>query len=296
MASMAQTITASGGTDPDLDEIWSQALEEYEHTTGMSLKRGLRGFDAVAADIDERLHQSKAGNKAKAQQIMGTAMKCLQRFGGILAQATSAVFGPSQHCWNAISFVVSAAQGYQAVLDGFAALMERCAVFLERLNVDLEAKRRSGVPFDIRLRKSTYQVIAHFFTALGHSHKLATSKRQKIKTVFNIVLFNDDAGVKESLSRMEALVRDLTDTKVSVILQDVQGLARYVRDSEEEINRNQATIKAGVEKIQLGVERTEATVTQIQLDLTKKLTQEESEKNLRTICGALRVNSREPWQ
>lgn len=271
-------------------------MEEYEHTTGISLKHNIRGFDTVANDISERLRQSKAGNKAKAQQIMGNAMKCLQRFGGIIAQATSVVFGPSAQCWNAISFVISAAQGFQAVLDGFAALMERCVAFLERLNVDLEAKRLSGTPFDTRLRKSTYQVIAHFFTALGRSHSLATSKRQKVKTVFKIVLFNDDAGVKDSLARMETLVRDLTDTKVSVILQDLQGLARYVRESEEEINRNQEVIKAGIERIGLGVERTETAVVQIQLDLNKKMTQEESERNLKKIISTLRLSPQESWQ
>ena len=174
--------------------------------------------------------------------------------------------------------------------------MERCVVFLERLNVDLDAKRQSGVPFDTRLRKSTYKVIAHFLTALGHSQKLATSKRQKIKTVFKIVLFNDDSGVKDSLARMETLVRDLTDTKVSVILQDVQGLARYVRDSEEEINRHQEQIKAGIERIELGVERTETAVTQMHLDLTQRFSQDAEEKNLSKISKVLRLGDKLFWQ
>lgn len=286
----------NGGIDLDIDEVWSQAQEQYESITGVSLRSNSRGFDAVAGDINDRLRQSKAGDKAKAQQIMGNAMKCLQRFGGIVAQATSVVFGPSQQCWNAISFIISAAQGYQAVLDGFAALLERCTVFLERLNVDLDAKRQSGVAFDIRLRKSTYAVIAHFFTALGHSHKLATSKRQKVKTVFKLVLFNDDSGVKDSLGRMETLVRDLTDTKVSVILQDVQGLARYIRESEEEINRNQEVIKAGIARIEAGVERTETTVVQMHLELNKKFSQDLEENNLARISKALGLSELHAWQ
>lgn len=116
MTSFAGTLAGpNGGVDLDLDEVWSHAMEEYESITDVSLKRNLRGFDVVADDINDRLLQSKARNKAKAQQVMTNAMKCLQRFGGIVAQATSVVFGPSQQCWNAISFIISAAQGYQAV-------------------------------------------------------------------------------------------------------------------------------------------------------------------------------------
>ena len=298
MSSLSERLSAQdGGVDLDLDEVWSQAVEEYEQTTGipLTITSNQRGFDAVAKDIDDKLRRSKSGNRAKAQQVMNGAMKCLQRFGSIVAQATSVVFEPSAQCWNAINFIISAAQSYQAILDGFAALMERSVVFLERLNLDLEAKKEAGMPFDSRLRKSTYKILAHFLNVVGNSHKLATSKRQKMKTVFKIVLFNDDAGVSANLTRMETLVRDLTDTKVSVILQDVQGLARFIRDSEEEINRNEQDIKASMERFEGKIDHVDVTITQMKLEQDQRVSQDKNTKDLKKIRDALDVKDGDPW-
>jgi len=79
--------------DDDLDVVWGQAMERYESITNCSLKAH-NGFTAITNDITRTLDKSKAGNRAKAQTIMSNMMTCLQKFGGIIAQAASVAFGP----------------------------------------------------------------------------------------------------------------------------------------------------------------------------------------------------------
>jgi len=83
----------SFSVDDDLDVVWSQAMERYESITDVSLKAH-NGFGAITDNITRNLARSKSGNPAKAQAVMSNVMVCLQRFGGIIAQAASVAFGP----------------------------------------------------------------------------------------------------------------------------------------------------------------------------------------------------------
>ncbi len=55
------------------------------------------------------------------------------------------VFGPANQCFNAINFVITAAQQYKDIFANITTLMERISVFLENLdgfmtNNDAEVK------------------------------------------------------------------------------------------------------------------------------------------------------------
>lgn len=61
------------------------------------------------------------------------------------------VFGPSQQCFNAISFVISVSQDYSEVFDNLIALMERLSAFMEKLRSYLDDPRAEE-KLDQRLR------------------------------------------------------------------------------------------------------------------------------------------------
>lgn len=73
-------------------------------------------------------------------------------------------------------------------------------------------------------------------------YSLATSKKEMFKTIVGVVLFNLDAGVAASLSRIEQRVQDFTDASVNQILANVKGLAHYLQDSDEEKARCESEI------------------------------------------------------
>jgi len=167
--------------------------------------------------------------------------------------------------------------------------MERSVVFLERLNIFLGEKSKGGTYLDPRLRKGSYAILGHFLTVLANSYKLSNSKWQKTKTVLSIVLFNDDAGVGDALHQMELLVSDLTNTSVAVILKNVEGLAKYLEASQEEILRHEAEILQHAERTEAIVERTELVVQQMKGEQDRQSSQQKSEKNLEKIRKALQI-------
>lgn len=233
--------------DKDLHEVWPQVVLQYEKITKQKLDSGTT-FKTFQAKIDQEISNSKSKGHEHARQVLRNIGTCLETFGSIIAQGASIVFGPASQCWNAISFVVQAARGIGDVLDGFVTLMERSSAFLKRLNNFLEQKRGEGeARLPRNLRESAYGMLTLFLGVLQNSYELATSKRERFKTMMGIVLFNDDRGVAQSLELMELRIKDFTNASVDEILLDVKGLAHYLHESEEERNRHQAEIRDHLE-------------------------------------------------
>jgi hypothetical protein len=281
----------------DLPAVWAQALDRYQQITGISLQKpGERGFDVITRDINKELERHKSGRGAKAKEVMGNVMKCLQQFGSIVAQATTVVFGPSAQCWNAISFVISAAQAYQGILDGFVTLMDRSVAFLQRLNVYLSDKRGDGTFLHPLLRDAAYKVLDHFLTVLANSYNLTRSKWEKTKTVFKIVLFNDDAGVASALAQMEWLIQGMTDTTVAVILKEVEGLAKYMTSSHEELMGHQSEILHHMKSTEATVEHTETVVRLMKEEQIRQTAESNAKKTLDKIRKNLKLSEIDTWE
>lgn len=280
--------------DQDLQEVWPQIIAEYEQTTGKKLDPNAN-FDAITQQIDQDIRKSQSRNGTRARKIISDVGRCLQQFGGIIAQAASVAFGPSTQCWNAISFVISAAQSYRDVLDGFLALMEHSLAFLKRLNFFLN-QRKTGVYLDAHLRGPAYAILRNFLELLKCSHSLATRKREKFKLVLNIVLFNGDAGVSASLSQMEALVLSFTNSEIDQILVDVKGLARYMHESAEDTQRRHGELKEHFERTEGLLEYTAEGVQNIGKRLDSRFTKDQVKAFLKKIRDALQLeDSLETW-
>lgn len=282
---MSDTPTFS--EDQDLQEVWPQIVKEYEQVTGKKLDPNAN-FDAISLQIDQDIRKSQSRNGTRARKIISDVGRCLQQFGDIIAQAASVAFGPSTQCWNAISFVITAAQSYRDIFDGFLALMEHSLAFLKRLNFFLN-QHKTDVYLDPHLRGPAYAILKHFLDLLKCSHSLATRKREKFKLVLNIVLFNGDAGVSESLSQMEALVMSFTHSEIDQILVDVKGLARYMHETAEETQRRYGELKEYFERTEGLLEHTVEGVQNIGKRLESRFSKDQLKDFLKKIRDALQL-------
>ena len=85
---------ASFSVDDDLDRAWSSTLKRCQEIAEWNIKPSGRAID-VNDVIDKIRPKSKDPElKDKAKDYLGKTLLCLQKFGSVIAQATSAVFGP----------------------------------------------------------------------------------------------------------------------------------------------------------------------------------------------------------
>jgi hypothetical protein len=153
------------------------------------------------------------------------------------------VFGPSAQCWNVISFVIQAVRGFSEMMDGFVTLMERSSAFLRRLVHFMEQEvGKDGSHLPRLLRKPAYEILSQFLGVLRSSYKLATSTRERVKSMAGMVLFNSDDKVAESLKLMENHIEEFTRAEVDEILLGVKGLAKHLDKSDEERARHETEI------------------------------------------------------
>ena len=148
---------------------------------------------------------------------------------------TPQVFGPSQQCFNAISFVITAAQKYKEVFANITTLMERVSVFLENLNMYMN-NYNADVKLDKRLRKTVYRVLEHFVEILGTTHKLTTDWKARMKLKAKSFAFGEDEGIKDSLATLETLVSDFTGAQISMIVQGLSDAARNIRGVDKKLD------------------------------------------------------------
>jgi hypothetical protein len=281
-------------THDDLDVVWERLVHEYSKITNQHLPPDA-SLLSIQHSIDTTLARSNSSHNAKARKIIANAGQCVQRFGDIVASAASVAFGPSAQCMNAISFVISAAQACQEMLDGFLTLMERSMAFLNRLNMFLE-ERKTATYLPDHLRGPAYEFLGHFLRVLAGSYKVANSKVEKFKKYAKVVLFNDDSGVKADLELMERIVRDLLNVEVDEILRDVKGLARYLQESDEERQRHHDQIMEQLEQALQTTSGVDDRTQQIKQAQDRQISQQMHEKALKQIREAIPVDVTDSWQ
>jgi len=91
--------------DQDLSEAWPQVVRQYEDTTKkkLNVKTTFRSFQL---QIDADIKESTTKSHQNARTVLSNVGTCLEKFGSIVAQGASIVFGPTAQCWNAISFFI----------------------------------------------------------------------------------------------------------------------------------------------------------------------------------------------
>ena len=271
--------------EDDLDVIWPKVVERIQKIADWELSTSSTlSPDEIVARINppKREDGSTAGDKAK--KVFGRTLVCIQTFGAIAASAASAVFGPSQQCMNAVSFVITATQRYSAVFEDITTLMERMSAFFEKLRVYLTSSATSKL--NKHLRTQVFDVLAHFLEAMAICHKIITQRRAKVKLAFSVSIFGEDKGVRTALTTLERIISQVTSLEITVIASDLSEAAKNI-----------LTIERKVDQL---TEASEATVTGIGQLINAEDRRSEIErerKETEAIRKALKIkeNSR-PWE
>ncbi|CAG8375941.1 unnamed protein product [Penicillium salamii] len=98
-----------------------------------------------------------------------------------------AVFASAGQCYNAISFLINAYDGYQGVFDGLAELLEKCLDHLGRLDYYV----KGGM--DKRLSKLVAQQLLLFVQICDVVLSLRYSAAQKIKIGLKIAFLAENS-------------------------------------------------------------------------------------------------------
>ncbi|KAL4773089.1 hypothetical protein BDW60DRAFT_27451 [Aspergillus nidulans var. acristatus] len=198
-------MPAPQGTDATINEelttIWTQVYMRVLELAGgdesqiqpLSIKEVLAQLDGV---------QNKAAEGSERRERVRTAfnrtLSVVQTVGGVAAGAASQVFGPTELCFNALSFMISAWQGYQAIFEELANLLSQCAEYLERLEYHI----RAGM--DTNLSRVSAQHLLLFVEICSRTVRLR-SKRTKL-LAFTKIFFMQEDMVADLLDQMQRLV------------------------------------------------------------------------------------------
>jgi hypothetical protein len=281
--------------DQDLSEVWPQVVRQYEDTTKTKLDTKTT-FKSFQLQIDADIKESTTKSHQHARTILNNVGTCLEKFGSIVAQGAGIVFGPTAQCWNAISFVIQAVRGFSDMMDGFVTLMERSSAFLRRLVHFMEQEvDKDGTHLPRLLRKPAYEILSQFLGVLRTSYKLATSTRERVKSMAGIVLFNSNDKVAESLKLMENHIEEFTRAEVDDILLGVRGLAKHLDKSDEERARHQTEIQEYLQATYKVSDQVLSVTQQMKTTLDGRASKDQQRENLDKIAKSLGLKRAGDW-
>ncbi|KPM40826.1 hypothetical protein AK830_g5696 [Neonectria ditissima] len=187
--------------DQSIRQTWQQVEERVVQMAGGDRSKIKQlNIDNVLQCLD----QAQASDKKSAEKygvvrnIFNRTLQCIQTVGGIVADGASYAFAPAGTCYNALTFVIQAWQGYEGIFESLASLLEKCTEFLDRLSYYTQ----SGM--DSKLTKVACQHLQIFVEICDRSLKLKL-KRHKFSAFMKQMFLNDD-GVQDLLGAMKNLV------------------------------------------------------------------------------------------
>ncbi|KAL5048745.1 hypothetical protein BDW71DRAFT_17790 [Aspergillus fruticulosus] len=198
-------MPASQGTDASVNEelttIWTQVnVRVLELAGGDESQIQPLSIKEVLARLDRA--QNNATERSKKRERVRTAfnrtLSVIQTVGGVAAGAASQVFGPTELCFDALSFVISAWQGYQAIFEELATLLSQCAEYLERLEYHI----RAGM--DTNLSRVSAQHLLLFVEICSRTIRLRSKTTRLL--AFTKIFFMQENMVADLLDQMQRLV------------------------------------------------------------------------------------------
>ncbi|RYO12753.1 hypothetical protein AA0111_g12477 [Alternaria arborescens] len=210
--------------EDDLDVAWAKAVKRFKDASKANYPDKKMSIGDVLASMNTQ--DAKEATKTRAKAIVSNILNCIQLFGEVVASASSAVFSPSQQCFNALNFVIVAVQKYQKMFEDLTTLLERVSVFIGTLRIYLEEK--NAVKLDLRLRPVVYRVLEHFMAIMTLAIKL-TDRKGQWKAGAKTFFLGGDGSVTDALATLETLVSEFVQVQVAVIGQDLSEAARGIR-------------------------------------------------------------------
>lgn len=230
----------SGATDEtDLQRMWEETQTEYRELAGLKNDGLLEilTIDDVLGKLDEdkiKDEKGKTTKRGRAKDLVRKTLVCVDSLGHIAAQGASIVsehrqgngtyliawqvFGPSQMCFNAISFIITSAQKYSKIFADILELLERVSVFLERFQIHTRTANIGDGHIDPRLGRLVHQLLQSFMRICIITIKL-THRDHRLLAFGKILLYDSDGGVQNELDKFERLVGDELGMTVALILE-----------------------------------------------------------------------------
>ncbi|KAL6918473.1 hypothetical protein FSST1_009968 [Fusarium sambucinum] len=197
-----KAVAFGGNVDEEVTRIWKDVEDRVVQMAGgdpAKIKQGL-GINDVLQYLNEAQVKDKQVSEkyGTVKNIFNRTLQCIQTVGGIVADGASYVFAPAGQCYNALTFVIQAWQGYEGIFESLAGLLEKCIEFLDRL----EYYAKPGM--DSKLTRVACQHLQIFVKICDRSLRLR-SKRSKFSAFMKQMFLNDD-GMQGLLSEMQNLV------------------------------------------------------------------------------------------
>lgn len=200
-AGSPNTPKATSPEQRDIEAIWRQVHEKVIQLAGSDPQFKIE----KTLDIDGVLRRLNALEQAGKKEpdkfswfkhMIRRTLQCIQTIGGMVAEGASTVFGPSQMCYNALSFVIQAWQNYEGMFENLAELLEKCADFLTRLEYYKDN-------MDANLSRLACQNLRVFVEICDRTIRLRKKSSKLLR--FTKQLFLNDDGIQDLLHMMEKL-------------------------------------------------------------------------------------------
>ncbi|CAG8365215.1 unnamed protein product [Penicillium salamii] len=186
----APPLGLDASENDEITAIWAQVQERVAMLgikEGKEINSGLE-IDDVIANLEASQEKEEESPTAQAVKVaFGRTMGLIKTVGGIVVDGASTVFAPAGQCYNAISFLINAYDGYQGAFDGLAELLEKCSDHLGRLDYYV----KGGM--DKRLSKLAAQQLLLFVQICDAALSLRYSAAQKIKTGLKIAFLAENS-------------------------------------------------------------------------------------------------------
>ncbi|KAI1472733.1 uncharacterized protein F4812DRAFT_22975 [Daldinia caldariorum] len=221
----------------EIEAIWKDVYRKVVELAGGDPRRVQSTLDinAVLKYVDD----VQASGKKKSEKygtfktVVHKTLQCINHVGGIVTSGLSTVFAPAGMCYNALTFVIQAWQGYEGIFDNLAELLEKCTEFLERLE-SYQGR------MDKRLTLVAVQNLQLFVEICDRMMRLR--KKHNKLFAFTKQLFLNDNGIQDLLSYMDRLNSKealLVNAQTYKIVSDSAGDIKLILDGQNQQKKEQ---------------------------------------------------------
>ncbi|TGJ85004.1 hypothetical protein E0Z10_g3730 [Xylaria hypoxylon] len=219
----------------EIEAIWKEVHAKVIELAGGDPKKVQQSLtiEDVLGYIDrsQKADAEKAEEYGEFKNIVGQTLQCISTIGGIVTDGMSNVFAPAGMCYNALTFVIQAWQGYEGTFANLAELLEKCVEFFERLQ-SYQGR------MDGRLTRLASQNLRLFVEICSRTIKLRKKHSRFLR--FTQQLFLNDDGVQDLLAMIDRLNSKealLVNAQTFRIVSDSAGDVKLILETQKELKR-----------------------------------------------------------
>jgi hypothetical protein len=147
------------------------------------------------------------------------------------------VFGPSDLCFNAVSYLIQTGANYKRIFSSLAELFRCISDVLERCKIYL---RMPSEAVDIALRRIINDELLCFVSICALSTKVL--KGHKILIALKVFAFNSDEGVSVELNKLSVLVEREDQMRATLGFESQKTTERGITEAREGAKKINATV------------------------------------------------------